>query len=72
VLAARVPSDPAAFVADIPINAIIKNVRDPDTGLTIQYRYHYDVQQGRLDMVLTWIFGVAVGVAGHAALVTLS
>jgi hypothetical protein len=71
-MAARVPSDPAAFVADIPINAIIKNVEDPDTGLTLQYRYHYDVQQGRLDMVLTWIFGVAVGVAGHAALVTLS
>ena len=72
VMAARVPSDPAAFVNDIPINAIIKNVSDPDTGLTIQYRYHYDVMLGQLSMVLTWIFGVAVGVAGHGALVTLS
>jgi hypothetical protein len=72
VLAARVPSDPAVFIADIPINAIIKNVRDPETGLTLQYRYHYDVKAGRLDMILTWIFGVAVGVAGHAALVTLT
>lgn len=72
VLAARVPSDPAAFVADIPINAIIKNVRDPETGLTIQYRYHYDVKMGRLDMILTWIFGVAIGVPGHVSLVTLT
>jgi len=72
VLAARVPSDPAAFVADIPINAIIKNVTDEETGLTVQYRYHYDVKMGRLDMILTWIFGVAIGVPGHAALITLT
>jgi hypothetical protein len=72
VMAARIPSDPASFVADIPINAIIKNVTDEETGLSIQYRYHYDVKMGRLDMILTWIFGVAVGVPGHAALVTLS
>jgi hypothetical protein len=72
VMAARVPSDPAAFVADIPINAVIKNVSDPDTGLTIQYRYHYDVKMGRLDMILTWIFGVAIGVPGHAVLATLT
>ena len=72
VMAARVPSDPAAFVADIPVNAIIKNVTDPDTGLTVQYRYHYDVKMGRLDLILTWIFGVAVGVAGHGALITLT
>jgi hypothetical protein len=72
VMAARVPSDPAMFISDIPINAIIKNVSDPDTGLTLQYRYHYDVKAGRLDMILTWIFGVALGVAGHGALVTSS
>jgi hypothetical protein len=72
VMAARVPSDPAAFVADIPINAIIKNVQDEDTGITLQYRYHYDVQRGRLNMILTWIFGVALGVAGHGTLVTQS
>jgi hypothetical protein len=72
VLAARVPSDPAAFVADIPINAIIKNVQDEDTGITLQYRYHYDVQRGRLNMILTWIFGVALGVTGHGCLVTQS
>jgi hypothetical protein len=72
VMAARVPSDPAAFVADIPVNAIIKNVQDEDTGITLQYRYHYDVQRGRLDMVLTWIFGVALGVTGHGTLVTQS
>jgi hypothetical protein len=72
VLAARVPSDPAQFVADIPINAVIKNVSDPDTGLTVQYRYHYDVQKGRLDMILAWMFGVAVGVPGHATLCTLT
>lgn len=72
VIASRVPSDPAAFIADIPINAIIKNVEDEETGLTIQYRYHYDVKMGRLDLILTWMFGIAVGVAGHGALVTLS
>jgi len=59
IMAARVPSDPAAFVADIPVNAIIKNVTDEETGITMQYRYHYDVQRGRLNMILTWIFGVA-------------
>src|SRR5246127_3290119 len=72
ILAARVPSDPASFVADVPINAIIKNVTDEETGLTVQYRYHYDVKLGRLDMILTWIFGVAIGVPGHAALITLT
>jgi hypothetical protein len=72
VLAARVPSDPAAFVADLPINAIIKNITDENTGLTLQYRYHYDVQRGRLNMILTWIFGVALGVTGHGTLVTQS
>ena len=72
VLAARVPSDPASFVSDLPINAIIKNITDEETGLTIQYRYHYDVIMGRLDMTLCWIFGVAVGVPSHAALITLS
>jgi hypothetical protein len=72
VMAARVPSDPASFVANIPINAIIKNVSDEETGLTLQYRYHYDVQKGRLDLILTWIFGVALGVAGHGALITLT
>jgi len=72
VMAARVPSDPSAFVANIPINAVIKNVQDPDSGLTMQYRYHYQVDKGRLDMTLTWIFGVAIGVAGHATLATLT
>jgi hypothetical protein len=71
-MAARVPSDPAAFVADIPINAIIKNVTDEETGLTVQYRYHYDVKMGKLNLILTWIFGVAIGVAGHATLATLT
>jgi hypothetical protein len=72
VMAGRVPSDPAAFVSDIPVNAIIKNVMDEDTGITLQYRYHYDVQRGRLNMILTWIFGVALGVSGHGTLVTQS
>lgn len=72
VMAARVPSDPDAFVAGIPYNAIIKNVTDPETGLSMQYRYHYDVKMGRLDMTLTWIFGVALGVANHGFLITQS
>lgn len=72
VMAARVPSDPAAFVSDIPVNAIIKNVSDPETGLTMQYRFHYDVKGGRLDMILCWIFGVAIGSASHGTLVTES
>ena len=71
-MAARVPSDPAAFIADIPINAIIKNVVDTDSGLTMQYRYHYDVKLGKLNLILAWIFGVAVGVPGHATLATLT
>ena len=65
VMCGRVPSDPTAYLPDIPINGIIKNVTDPSTGLTMQYRYHYQVDKGRLDMTLAWIFGTAPGVSLH-------
>jgi hypothetical protein len=64
IMCGRVPTDPTSLVP-VPINGIIKNVTDPSTGLTIQYRYHYQVDKGRLDMTLAWIFGTAMGVSLH-------
>jgi hypothetical protein len=70
VFASRVPADPGIFITDIPVPAEIKNVTDPDTGLTIQYRYMYDPFKGKLQMTLTLMYGVAVGVPGHVVLLT--
>jgi hypothetical protein len=68
ILAGRVPADPALMAPGVPIPGLIDNVTDPDTGLTIQYRYAYDMFKGRLQMTLTLMYGVAVGVPGHAVL----
>jgi len=68
VFASRVPADPGMFVTDVPVPAKIQNVSDPDTGLTIQYRYMYDPWKGKLQMTLTLMYGVAIGVPGHAIL----
>jgi hypothetical protein len=70
VLATRVPVDPGMFVGDVPVPALIGNVSDEDTGLTIQYRYIYNPTLGTLQMTLTLMYGVAIGVAAHALLVT--
>lgn len=70
LIAARVPADPGMFAAGVPIPALIGNVSDPDSGLTIQYRYMYEPFLGKLQMTLTCMYGVAVGVAGHAILQT--
>jgi len=63
VFATRVPEVP-----DIALPGIIENVTDPDTGLTIQYREYYDMMGGMFNITLTLMYGVAKGVAGHAAL----
>lgn len=70
VIAARVPADPGMFVSDVPMTAKIGVETDPDTGLSIQYRYMYDPWLGKLQMTLAVMYGVAVGVAGHAILQT--
>jgi hypothetical protein len=64
-MAARVPEVP-----DIALPGIIENVSDPDSGLTLQYREYYDMMGGMFNVTLTWMYGVSVGVAGHAALLT--
>ena len=63
VMAARVPEVP-----DIDVPGTIENVSDPDSGLTLQYREYYDMMGGMLNLTLTWMYGVAKGVAGHGAL----
>lgn len=70
LIAARVPADPGIFVSGVPVPALIGNVSDPETGLTVQYRYMYDPFKGLLQMTLTIMYGVAVGVAGHAIIQT--
>jgi hypothetical protein len=63
VMAARVPE-----VLDVALPGIIENVADPDSGLTLQYREYYDMLGGQLNVTLTWMYGVALGVAGHGAI----
>lgn len=70
VIASRVPADPGIFASGVPVPALIGNVSDPETGLSIQYRYMYNPFLGVLQMTLTVMYGVAVGVAGHAVLQT--
>ncbi len=62
LIAARVPQIP-----DIQIPGIITNITDPDSGLTMQWREWYDML-GQFNITLTWMYGVAIGVPGHAAL----
>lgn len=69
VFASRVPADPTELVpGGLPLPGKIENVVDPDSGMGLQMRYWYDFREGSLNMVLTWMYGVALGVAGHAAL----
>lgn len=70
LIASRVPADPGIFASGVPIPALIGNVSDAETGLTIQYRYMYNPFLGILQMTLTVMYGVAVGVAGHAVIAT--
>jgi hypothetical protein len=63
VMAARVPEIP-----DISIPGNIENVADPDSGLTLQYREYYDMMAGQFNVTLTWMYGVAKGVAAHGAI----
>jgi P22 coat protein - gene protein 5 len=69
VFAARVPADPTELIpGGLPLPGKIENVLDPDSGLSLQMRYWYDFEAGALNMVLTWMYGVALGVAGHGTL----
>jgi hypothetical protein len=70
LIASRVPADPGTWVTGVPVPALIGVESDPETGLSIQYRYMYDPFKGFLQMTLTVMYGVAVGVAGHAVVVT--
>ena len=68
VLATRIPEDPATIIPDLPIPGKIMVIKDPDSGLALMVRYAYNMQTGRLLMTLTWMYGTAVGVPGHATL----
>jgi hypothetical protein len=70
LIAARVPADPGMFVSGVPVPATIGVETDPETGLSVQYRYMYDPWKGVLQMTLTVMYGVAIGVVGHAILQT--
>ncbi len=68
VIASRVPDDPILFAQenglDVGNPGNIEVVTDTDTGLSMMYRYYADMQKGTIQMDLTWMYGVAVGVAG--------
>jgi hypothetical protein len=65
LMAARVPQIP-----NIQVPGIITNVQDEDSGLTLQWREWYDMN-GQHNITLTWMYGMATGVTGHAALLLL-
>ena len=70
VIASRVPKDPALVIPDLQIPGTIKIVTDPETGMTMMYRYWYDMKLGKLSMTLTWMYGVTLGIAGQGTLLT--
>jgi hypothetical protein len=70
IFAARVPQDPTTVI-DVPLPGRIEYVTDPDSGLTLMYQYWYDFGGGQLNMVLSWMYGVALGVTGHGAVLLL-
>src|SRR5260221_8288142 len=58
VFAARVPADPTELgPGGVPLPGIIKNITDPDSGLSLQMRYWHDFQGGALNLGLTWMQG---------------
>jgi hypothetical protein len=70
IVVGRVPTDPSQYIEGVPQNAIIRNISDPLSGLTVQYRAEYHASLGRLDVILAWIFGVGVGAPFDGVLVT--
>jgi hypothetical protein len=69
VIATRVPKDPGTLIGDgLPIPGKILIVKDTDTNLGLMVRYSYNMDTGKLSMVLTWMYGFAVGVAGQGTL----
>lgn len=73
LIAARTPKDPALAMRemgiDLSVPGVIDNVRNPETGLSIMHRYWYDMDRGELKMTLTWMYGVAKGVANNGELI---
>lgn len=63
VIAARVPKDPGVGQTSVSLPGDIEIVTDPDTGLSLMVRHWYDMKLGKRFMTLTWMFGVAKGVA---------
>jgi hypothetical protein len=72
IMAARVPSDPTSYIPDLPINGIIKNITDPVSGISMQYRSEYHINLGRLDVTLAWITGFGVGANFEGTMITAS
>jgi hypothetical protein len=76
VVAARVPKDPATDMAQLgialPVPGTIDVVTHEATGLQLMQRYWYDMSSGKLNMTLTWMYGVAKGVANNGELVVTS
>lgn len=57
IMAARQPATPEQWYG------LVENVVEPVSGLPIQFRYHYDGTEHRLQAFI--LYGVAVGVAGN-------
>jgi len=66
VIATRVPSDPALVFPELAGAGKIELITDPDTGMSMLVRTHYNWQLGKVHMTLVWMYGVAKGVTGQA------
>ncbi|PAW76825.1 MAG: hypothetical protein B9S32_13890 [Verrucomicrobia bacterium Tous-C9LFEB] len=65
VVASRIPKDPALLVKGLNIPGTIEVFTDAATGMSLMGRYFYDMKLGKLQLTLTWMYGVAKGVANH-------
>lgn len=69
VIAARAPELPSAN-SSVMIPGNITNVTDPRTGLTIQIRESYDMVKAKMQVTYAIQYGVAVGSAKNAVIIT--
>jgi P22 coat protein - gene protein 5 len=68
VIAGRVPELPPERGVAVP--ALITNVTDPKSGLTLQVREFYLPALGKYQVTYTWMYGVAVGSAKSLVRIT--
>lgn len=65
-VATCVPKDPATVNPGVPIPGNIELVTDPNTGMTLMVREHYDMKMGYHQVTLTWMYGASIGLPNTA------